>query len=155
MSRSRWQRSPSLMTCSPTSCAVSTGSDRRHSQHDERAVPHACRSRERCVRNKAWAAISNANTSHWLSIAGCRYEPGRKTQGDCVLRDIESRSIGLEGSKWEIPAKSIYSSNRSTARFTRPVTSRGKGDSFILDQQEFPVAARSCFNNNFARNLDS
>jgi hypothetical protein len=55
-------------TCSPTSCAASTGSDRRQSRHDERAVPHACRSRARCVRNAARAAISNANTSHWLSI---------------------------------------------------------------------------------------
>ena len=40
-SSSRWPRSLSLVTCSPTSSAESIGSERRPSQHDDRIVPHA------------------------------------------------------------------------------------------------------------------
>ena len=40
-SSSRWPRSLSLVTCSPTSSAESIGSERRLSQHDDRIVPHA------------------------------------------------------------------------------------------------------------------
>ena len=50
-------------TCSPTSSAGSIGSERRPSRQDDRIVPHARRRRDRCVRDTARPAISNAAMS--------------------------------------------------------------------------------------------
>ena len=50
-SRSRWPRLSFLVTCSPTSCAVSTGSDRRQPRHERRhPVPSRRRRQDRCAR---------------------------------------------------------------------------------------------------------
>ena len=58
-----------IPTCSPTSCAVSTGSDRGPCQHDERAAARAYRRRDRCVWNAARTAIPRAATANWLPIS--------------------------------------------------------------------------------------
>ena len=50
-SRSRWPRLSFLVTCSQTSCAVSTGSDRRQPRHERRhPVPSRRRLQDRCAR---------------------------------------------------------------------------------------------------------
>ena len=50
-SRSRWARLSFLVTCSPTSCAVSIGSDRRQPRHERRhPVPSRRRRQDRCAR---------------------------------------------------------------------------------------------------------
>ena len=50
-SRSRWPRLSFLVTCSPTSCAVSTGSDCRQPRHERwPPVPSGRRRQDRCAR---------------------------------------------------------------------------------------------------------
>ena len=80
------------------SLAALTGSDRHQSHHEKRAVPHACRSRERCVRNRDWAAISRASTSHLLSSPWCRRNSVAKH-----MRIACSAILSYAQSVWSVP----------------------------------------------------
>ena len=74
-SRSRWPRLSFLVTCSPTSCAVSTGSDRRQPRHERRhPVPSRRRRQDRCARigpdrrQKCHSAPPTRPAANWSSI---------------------------------------------------------------------------------------
>ena len=69
-SRSRWPRLPFLVTCSPTSCAVSTGSDHRQPRHERRhPVPTRRRRHDRCAGIAGKKMPFRAtNAANWSSI---------------------------------------------------------------------------------------
>ena len=72
-SRSRWPRLSFLVTCSPTSCAVSTGSDRRQPRHERRhPVPSRRRRQDRCARigpdRRQKMPFRVTNAANWSSI---------------------------------------------------------------------------------------
>ena len=56
--------SPSPVTCSPTSCGVSTGSDRSHVRHDRRTSADESRRRDWCVSSTPRTATFGATRPH-------------------------------------------------------------------------------------------
>ena len=68
-SRSRWPRLSFLVTYSPTSCAVSTGSDRRQPRHERRhPVPSRRRRQDRCARIAGKMPFRATIAANWSSI---------------------------------------------------------------------------------------
>ena len=96
-----------LVTCSPTSCAVSTGSDRRQSRHERRhPVPSRHRRQDRCARIAGNNAIPRHQRQQLVLNHADRREDGRHSKATCTSSGFESHSTGWEGSIWGIPVKS-------------------------------------------------
>jgi hypothetical protein len=101
-SHSKWQRSPCLVTRSPTSCAASTDSDQRQLRHDKRATTGASRRRDGCVRKTARPEILDATTANWIATRWYRHVSRCQTLPSCPPSHCESRSTDRRGSTWGI-----------------------------------------------------
>ena len=103
-SRSRWPRLSFLVTYSPTSCAVSTGSDRRQPRHERRhPVPSRHRRQDRCARIAGKNAIPRHQRRQLVLNHPDRREDGRHSKANCTSSGFEPHSTGWEGSIWGIP----------------------------------------------------
>ena len=104
MSSSRWPRSPSLVTCSPTTCTASAGSDRSPCQHDIRVAARGCRRRdgvclERGPNSKLPRRQCQMALLHPLRLASSR----RQIEASCPSSDSEPCSTRSEDLFWGIP----------------------------------------------------
>ena len=79
-------------TSSPTSCAASTGSDRRSLRHDRRHPAHPRRRQDRCIWYAAEESVCPATPANCPSIRWNRITGGRRTQASCNASGSESRS---------------------------------------------------------------
>ena len=101
---SRWRRLSFLVTCSPTSCAVSTGSDRRQPRHERRhPVPSRRRRQDRCARIAGKNAIPRHQRRQLVLNHPDRREDGCHSKANCTSSGFASHSTGWEGSIWGIP----------------------------------------------------
>ena len=107
-SRSRWPRLSFLVTYSPTSCAVSTGSDRRQPRHERRhPVPSRRRRQDRCARMAGKNAIPRHQRRQLVLNHPDRREDGRHSKANCTSSGFELPSTGREGSIWGIPDERV------------------------------------------------
>ena len=79
-------------TSSPTSCAASTGSDRRSLRHDRRHPAHPRRRQDRCIWYAAEESVCPATPANCPSIRWHRITGDRRTQASCNVSGSESRS---------------------------------------------------------------
>ena len=94
------------MTCSPTSCAVSTGSDRRQPRHERRhPVPSRRRRQDRCARIAGKNVIPRHQRRQLVLNHPDRRKDGCHSKANCTSSGVESHSTGWEGSIWGIPVK--------------------------------------------------
>ena len=97
------------MTYSPTSCAVSTGSDRRQHRHERRhPVPSRRRRQDRCARIAGKNAIPRHQRRQLFLNHPDRREDGRQSNANCTSSGFESHSTGWEGSIWGIPVETAW-----------------------------------------------
>ena len=106
-SRSRWPKLSFLVTRSPTSCAVSTGSDRRQPRHERwHPVPSGRRRQDRCTRTGSPARMPfrSTNAATWspiIRIAAKLVVIRRRM----LVERFRVTLNGWEGSIWGIPAR--------------------------------------------------